>query len=235
MNDSAKYYTEKLYPLQNGVLSLVKKSKTPFFLTGGTALSRYYFHHRYSDDLDLFVANDPEYPTHVKTLLKSLTQEDEELNFYVDLKDINIGETYTQVMVTDKTDSSTVLQLDLVNDVAAHYGELNNDPDLGQVDSWQNILSNKLTALFRSEPKDVADIWVIAKNKCFQWEQVVQEAKSKEAGIEPETIYDILRSFPVEQMNPVKWIQKPSGNEFMNDLRNIFDDILFARENSLCS
>ena len=134
MHDSAKYYTEKLYPLQNGVLSLVKKSKTPFFLTGGTALSRYYFHHRYSDDLDLFVAKDAEF------------------NFKIDLKDINIGESYTQVMVTDKTDSSIVLQLDLVNDVAAHYGKLNNDPDLGQVDSWQNILSNKLTALFRSEP-----------------------------------------------------------------------------------
>ena len=91
MHDSEKYYTEKLYPLQNGVLSLVKKSKTPFFLTGGTALSRYYFHHRYSDDLDLFVANDPDYPTHVKTLLRSLTQEDEEFNFYIDLKDINYG------------------------------------------------------------------------------------------------------------------------------------------------
>jgi predicted nucleotidyltransferase component of viral defense system len=28
---------------------------TPFFLTGGTALSRYYTHHRYSDGLDFFV------------------------------------------------------------------------------------------------------------------------------------------------------------------------------------
>jgi len=35
----------------------VKKSGTPFYLTGGTALSRGYFNHRYSDDLDLFVNN----------------------------------------------------------------------------------------------------------------------------------------------------------------------------------
>ena len=63
----------------------------------------------------------------------------------------------------------------------------------------------------------------------------MQEEKSKEAGIEPETIYDILRSFPVEQINPVKWIQRPSENEFMDDVKSISDDILFARENSLCS
>ncbi|MFQ6677389.1 MAG: hypothetical protein ACE5D0_03635 [Fidelibacterota bacterium] len=34
---------------------------------------------------------------------------------------------------------------------------------------WENILNNKLTALFRSEPKDVADIWMIAKNQSFNW------------------------------------------------------------------
>ncbi|MDR2095073.1 MAG: nucleotidyl transferase AbiEii/AbiGii toxin family protein [Treponema sp.] len=31
---------------------------THFFLTGGTALSRAYYPHRYSDDLDFFYADD---------------------------------------------------------------------------------------------------------------------------------------------------------------------------------
>lgn len=56
MNVSGKYYEKSLYPLQNGVLSIVQNAAgTPFFLTGGTALSRYYTHHRYSDGLDFFV------------------------------------------------------------------------------------------------------------------------------------------------------------------------------------
>ena len=76
MNVLEKYYEENLYPLQNGVLNIVKKSGTPFFLTGGTALSRYYVHHRYSDDLDLFVINDPDYSSHVTTLLKSFVDEE---------------------------------------------------------------------------------------------------------------------------------------------------------------
>lgn len=69
MNSYEKYYTENLYPFQDGVLNIVKKSNTPFYLTGGTALSRGYFQHRYSDDLDLFVNQDSAYPTYVQTLL----------------------------------------------------------------------------------------------------------------------------------------------------------------------
>ncbi|MGI5097497.1 nucleotidyl transferase AbiEii/AbiGii toxin family protein [Treponema socranskii] len=48
------YYEENLYGLQNGVLNIVKNLDVPFYLTGGTALSRGYYHHRYSDDLDFF-------------------------------------------------------------------------------------------------------------------------------------------------------------------------------------
>jgi predicted nucleotidyltransferase component of viral defense system len=51
----SQYYEEKLYPLQNGVLSILSQSGTDFFLTGGTALSRGYYNHRYSDDLDFFL------------------------------------------------------------------------------------------------------------------------------------------------------------------------------------
>ncbi|MDR1421550.1 MAG: nucleotidyl transferase AbiEii/AbiGii toxin family protein, partial [Coriobacteriales bacterium] len=34
---------------------VVQSCKTPFYLTGGTALSRIYYAHRFSDDLDFFV------------------------------------------------------------------------------------------------------------------------------------------------------------------------------------
>jgi len=37
------------------VLALIRRTDTAFYLTGGTALGRHYLHHRYSDDLDLFV------------------------------------------------------------------------------------------------------------------------------------------------------------------------------------
>lgn len=46
----AEHYNNVLYPLQDKVFPLF--NDTPFYLTGGTALSRGYFNHRYSDDLD---------------------------------------------------------------------------------------------------------------------------------------------------------------------------------------
>ena len=46
------YYKDTLYPLQDKVLKLIDSLQTPFYLTGGTALSRCYFNHRYSYDLD---------------------------------------------------------------------------------------------------------------------------------------------------------------------------------------
>ena len=55
MTSLSAYYEENLYPLQNGVLRAVENCKTRFYLTGGTALSRAYYRHRYSDDLDFFV------------------------------------------------------------------------------------------------------------------------------------------------------------------------------------
>jgi len=52
---SEDYYTNKLYPFQDLVLKKIMQVDDTFYLTGGTALGRYYLKHRYSDDLDLFV------------------------------------------------------------------------------------------------------------------------------------------------------------------------------------
>lgn len=91
-----------------------------------------------------------------------------------------------------------------------------------------------MTALFRIEPKDVADIWAISKKLCFKWKSVVNEAKEKEIGVEPEALYDLLRAFPTKELDAIKWIQRPSNIEFEQDIRTIVDDLLFGKENSLC-
>ena len=181
MNDSGKYYEENLYPLQNGVLNIVQKAKTPFFLTGGTALSRYYTHHRYSDDLDFFVINDPEYSKHVSIILQRFIETENSGIFRLDRNSLNKGKAYTQMFISGQNEIE--LKVEFINDVAAHYGSIVYDPILGHIDSLKNILSNKLTALFRSEPKDVVDIHAISLQHNFNWRDIVTESKSKEVGI----------------------------------------------------
>jgi len=94
-----------------------------------------------------------------------------------------------------------------VYDVSSHYGSFEWDDTLGKVDSWRNILSNKVSALYRVEAKDVVDLWNLAKLKCFNWSEIVREASSKEAGIDPLVIYDLLKSFPKEELSSIKWIE----------------------------
>ncbi len=233
MNVSEKYYEENLYPLQNGVLSIVQKAETPFFLTGGTALSRYYTHHRYSDDLDFFVISDPEYAKHVSIILQRLIEAEDSGIFHLDRNSLNKGKAYTQMFITAAKQTKTELKIEFINDVAAHYGSIAYDPILGRIDSLRNILSNKLTALFRSEPKDVVDIHAIALQQNFNWRDIVTEAKSKEVGADPEIIYDMLHSFPLKYLDTIKWISQPDTDTFKHEIQTIAYDILHGSNNSL--
>ena len=72
MRKYKKYYRESLYPFQDGILEIVKRIGVPFYLTGGTALSRHYTPVRYSDDLDLFVNRDPEFSNWAERLYPEL-------------------------------------------------------------------------------------------------------------------------------------------------------------------
>ena len=129
MSEYEKFYKESLYPFQDGILTIVKRTNVPFYLTGGTALSRHYSPVRYSDDLDFFVNRDSEF-------------------------------------------------------------------------------SN--------------------------WAEITREASSKEAGLDPVVLYDLLKSFPKEELSTIKWIDpRPDEEIILGDLSVMADEIFEGQENSL--
>jgi hypothetical protein len=75
MTEYEKFYRENLYPFQDGILAIVRHIDAPFYLTGGTALSRHYNPVRYSDDLDLFVNRDPEFSKWAERFYAELEKE----------------------------------------------------------------------------------------------------------------------------------------------------------------
>jgi hypothetical protein len=95
-NTLREYYEEKLYPLQDGILNLVRELKIPFYLTGGTALSRPYFRHRSSDELDLFVNSDENYGDYVVQFYNELIKKEKENLFKLDYDKLRRGEYYSQ-------------------------------------------------------------------------------------------------------------------------------------------
>lgn len=230
MKSYEKYYTRSLYPLQNGIIGQINSLNTPFYLTGGTALTRGYCNHRYSEDLDFFVNGDPHFLSYISNILKIL-EEYCIINKLALQKDKAIvTDTFAQINIEK---AETMLKIDFVNDIAAHFGEISVHPELGKIDSVRNILSNKITALFRYEPKDIVDIWIIAKNYNFNWETVFSEAREKELGIDPLVAAEIIKTFPESKLHYIKWIKEFILAEIKNDIDVIALDMINAGNNSL--
>lgn len=210
------YYNDTLYPLQDKVLKLIDTLQIPFYLTGGTALSRCYFNHRYSDDLDFFVNKDPNFIKYSELLIANLAKEFE-------VETIIKSESYVSLK------TNKILKIDLVNDVLFRFGELQKQEIFSKVDNIENILSNKLSALIsRDEAKDVVDIWIIAKSNKIDWKDIFLSANSKAVGIFPPDIAKRLVEFPIELLERIKWIEskKPDIKTFQKDLNLICDSLL---------
>jgi len=210
----------------------VRNLKLPFYLTGGTALSRHYFFHRYSDDLDLFVNEDDRFDEYLLLLFDELGKEERKKIIEFDNSSIRKSKDFAQIFVSAYK-SDVNLKIDLVNDISARFGRFEKDRILGKIDSWRNILSNKLSSLTRLEPKDVADIVIIAKNKNFNWKHIITEAKEKDGSVDPITICEILNSFPMDFYKEIKWIHKIEKTEFISCLKIIAGDIFKGLKNNL--
>ena len=216
-----RYYEENLYPLQDGVLDILNHSDTDFFLTGGTALSRAYYNHRYSDDLDFFLCQSETYDEQLDKVLSLL----KEAGFdWSSEKEFTRAENFTTIKV--KKREEVFLKLDFVNDLVPHYGEIKKTSLFYRTDSIRNILSNKLSAVFRYAAKDIADIREIALNETINWSEIIQDARQKETGLELIYISEILTGIPQSEFETIAWIKKPDWNEFRNDINRIVFDMM---------
>jgi len=219
------FYEDGLYPLQNKVLSIAECAfNGQFYLTGGTALSRCYFHHRYSDDLDFFSMSAlPDLEPFARRLWDLLKEAGYEISCD------RLSPSFCSFFCGHKGVS---LKVDMVNDVVVHHGDIQRTDLFTSVDNVGNILSNKITAITRCEAKDVADIWVIARNRPFVWRDLLADEGKKE-GVDPLMVAHLLRTAPVEILEKVKWITPVKMPLLQADLTRIAEDVLLGRANSL--
>ncbi len=233
MYEYDRFYKEELYPFQDGILSIVQNSGTDFYLTGGTALSRGHYNHRYSDDLDLFVNRSETFQQQVRILLSLLEIYSADLRYTIDYSKVRTFDAYTQVFLEKKSEHPFSLKIDLINDSVPNFGEIKTNPILGRIDSERNILSNKLSALFRYEPKDYVDILFIAKHNSFHWPEIIEEAKQKELSLEPTVLHDLFLDFPVNELSHIRWVCEPDFESVKMELSLLGKDIFFGRDNTL--
>jgi hypothetical protein len=223
MNMRETFYLDKLYPFQDEVLKIVEGLGLNFYLTGGTALGRCYLKHRYSDDLDFFVNDDENFKKECSTAINLLRN-----RWECDIA--ATSETFARIFIKKEIIS---LKVDFVNDVPKRYGKIVRFPLFYRVDSWRNILSNKLCALSRLEIKDIVDIVFIARKYAFDWETIIGEAKEKDLWVDPIEICRTIDQFPMSLLSSMKWIKPVNNEDLFGQIKTIHYDIFNGRENSL--
>jgi len=214
-----KSYFEDLYPFQDRVLKVISAVKTDFYLTGGTAASRGYLNHRFSDDLDLFVNDDNRFGLWVERIIQALTKLPA-WKCVVDQKE----ERFARLTLAHV---NLALKIEMVNDVPARVGQVIIHPVLGRLDSAGNILANKVTALLdREEPKDLADIWGFCCQLGLSLTEAITDAQSKAAGVFPADLARLLCSAMPADWEAVRWIQPPAVDVFLAQLNNLGEKLL---------
>jgi hypothetical protein len=213
------FYFEALYPFQDEVLALLSRLETGFYLTGGTAASRGYLSHRFSDDLDLFVNDRTEFALWADRLIGALSKEG---HGKVDVRQRE--ERFVRLFL-ERPD--VTLKVEMINDVPSHIGEIRQHPILGQLDSPENILANKVTALVdREEPKDLADIWGFCCKIGLPLQTAIENADSKAAGIFPADIARLLCTVRAEDWKLIRWIEAPDPAQFVSDLNRLGESLV---------
>ena len=217
------YYLDKLYPLQDEVLSLPALKNSIFYLTGGTALGRHYLNHRYSDDLDFFTNVQLDFQKNTEDVLKALQNK-----FEVEIN--SISQSYVLLSIHK---SNVFLKIEFVKDVPYRNESPISTLLFIRTDHWNNILSNKISALSREAAKDVADIIMLCKKFNFRWSDVIYQANMKDIWVNELEVSRRIAEFPPEELRMIKWIDQPEISDLVICLKKISAEILTGTENSL--
>ncbi|MCK5331126.1 MAG: nucleotidyl transferase AbiEii/AbiGii toxin family protein [Candidatus Marinimicrobia bacterium] len=209
----AKVNYKELYRLQDEVLREIFVADHDFYLTGGTCLSRFYHHKRYSLDLDLFNHNNDLYSGQLREIQTSL---DKHFTVAVSVK----AKDFTRLLIDE------ALQIDFVNERTPRLNQIIILDSGIKIDSINNMLSNKLTAVMgRDDPKDIFDIYLIARYYSFSWEDILESSRDKLA-FNLEDLVMRLKTFPQELLTMLNLVDKNFLNDFDNKYPVILDEII---------
>ncbi len=166
-----------------------------FFLTGGTALSVFYLHHRVSKDLDLFTTSK------------------------IDVRDLAVWvkRKWGTECVTIEENAEFIsfllrgvkvdLAVDPLSDTKRERPKVDLQNNRLTIDTIDNIVSNKLcTMASRTEPKDYVDFFFILKNfgNLYEFFNIYEHARLKDAVFDdpPTVAYQIESGIFVIKQNP---------------------------------
>jgi len=165
-----------------------------FFLTGGTALSVYYLHHRTSEDLDLFTVDESVDLNDIYFWIKN--------EFTANQKIIKSSQTFISLLIHEvKVD----FVIDRLSNVEHRYHAALDSNSI-MIDTPINIAANKLcTLVSRTEPKDFIDFFFLKKSlTALHFDELYQIAQRREALFDdpPTAAFQIEEGLQLISNNP---------------------------------
>lgn len=203
------------YELQDKFLEIFfsESFADDFYLTGGTALSRFHFNHRISDDLDFFTQNQKVDFSHVNSLVLKILDK-------LNLKIISQKSTDTFLQFITEGENESLLKLDFVKEIPVHFGEFKMEGKI-RIDSIENIGSNKVLTVFgRLDAKDFIDLYFILKNSDFDFEHLYNLATKKDLGLTKFYLANSMRQIEQISIYPKMLVEfdKSKLVKFYNEL-----------------
>ena len=216
---------EALYDLQNRAIARMCGVEQGFYLTGGTALSRGYYGHRYSEDLDFFVNDSPSFGVWLEQCFKVLEEASAAEGWRTEraLTDVRFGR-----MIIHGAES---LKLEFINDVPSRVGSPWRHPVLGMLDTKENILANKITAFIdRKTAKDAADLYWLCCEDNLDILDAMVGASGKAAGIFPPYVAKELNRWSKDGVPDVMWLKRPEPEKFKKGFERLIEKIFNVDE-----
>lgn len=162
-----------LTPLQQKILSFLAKDNIffqNFYFTGGTVLAQYYLHHRLSEDLDFFSANDIDH-LWLATLAKKIKSE-------VQADKIDIQQSFNRNLMFI-TVNGEVLKTEFTY---FPFPQIENPKIRNGVktDSLIDIAVNKFFTIYQTPAgRHFIDLYLILNSKNIKWEDLTKLARIK--------------------------------------------------------
>lgn len=212
-------YFKKLYNLQNDILEIMKSYRLNLYLTGGTALHRFYYENlRYSEDLDFF-SIDKKIDDSFEVMLQ-----DNHINYKIE-SDSNDFKRF----VIEKQ-----LKIDIANDKTPHLDDFIIKDGIC-IDNKNNILSNKFSAILsRSEPRDVYDIYILLKYNNIDKNKLIKSVKEKTAD-SIDAIFKMLQTFPMNDtlLKDIYFCSEGKKDEFRKDYFSVINDFIAKQKDTI--
>ncbi|HEY9700882.1 MAG TPA: nucleotidyl transferase AbiEii/AbiGii toxin family protein, partial [Allocoleopsis sp.] len=148
------FYHRKLYPLQDQVFQICSIYEKNIYLTGGTTLSRFYYQHRLSEDLDFFTTTND-----LKLIATDLISRLNYANFQVQIDRLDVY--FARFFILQ---DNWRLKIEFVREYNLYGDLLPTDKNI-YINTIEDLGANKISAFEdRAEIKDIIDLYYITQN-----------------------------------------------------------------------